>query len=288
MRVLVTGSSGFIGKAVRASLERKGHELVPYNLPYHDVRDAKALAERVENRGIGGIINLAGMLGTPELFGHEAEAAAVNVIGAINVYDVAAKFGIPVVQIGTGHKGQPNPYAITKGCAEDIAMARVRYQKQRIAVVRAYHVYGPHQAAGPPHGTASVHKFFPTFACRALTGMPLEFCGGGGQVIDPVYVDDCADVLVGALNGPYGRVIEAGNGQPFTVRQVGYDIAYWAGGYDIAYRAGDTLPLRENTPGRDGEPEGAVVKAHWAACNNPWPYKVKETVEWYRQWLTRS
>ena len=116
------------------------------------------------------IINLAGVLGTPELFGSEHRAAQVNILGAVNVYDAAAKLGIPVVQIGTGHKGQPNPYAITKACAEDLGLARARWLGEKITVVRAYHVYGPGQLPGPPHGPAGVHKFFPTFACRALSG----------------------------------------------------------------------------------------------------------------------
>ena len=278
MKVLVTGSSGFIGRAVRQSLKDKGHTPLSYDLPFNDVRNAKALAGVVEDCRADAIINLAGKLGTPELFGHEAEAASVNVIGAINVYDVASMFGIPVVQIGTGHKGQPNPYAITKGCAEDIGLSRAQFTGQEIAVVRAYHVYGPHQPVGPPHGTASVHKFFPTFACRALTGIPLELCGGGGQLIDPVYVDDCADVLVAAIHGPYGKVIEAGNGSPVSVRRVALD---------IALQASREWELND-TPGRDGEPAGAVVYAENPACTNKWPYKVKETVEWYRQWLTRS
>lgn len=264
---------------MKRALEDRGHELVPFDLPENDIRDAARLYRKTEFSEADAIINLAGMLGTPELFGHEAKAAEVNIVGAINVYDVASSLGIPMVQIGTGHKGQPNPYAITKGCAEDIALARAEWSGDRVAVVRAYHVYGPHQPVGPPHGTASVHKFFPTFACRALTGMPLEFCGGGGQLIDPVYVDDCADVLVAALHGPYGKVIEAGNGQPVSVRKAGLD---------IAWHAGDSLPLVNNTPGRDGEPAGAVVYAENPACTNKWPYKVKETVEWYRQWLIRS
>ena len=119
---------------------------------------------------LGAVINLAGMLGTPELLGDERAACEVNIIGAVNVYDAAARRGIPVVQIGTGHKGQPNPYAITKACAEDLGLARARWLGEKITVVRAYHVYGPGQLPGPPHGPASVHKFFPTFACRALSG----------------------------------------------------------------------------------------------------------------------
>src|SRR5215831_8660911 len=151
MKILVTGSSGFIGRAVAAEIDRCGHELIPFDKPY-DVRNFTTL----DAESADAIINLAGMLGTPDLFGSEAEAAEVNVLGAIRVFDAARELGIPVVQIATAHKGQPNPYAITKGCAEDIALCRAEYMAQKIATVRAYHVYGPGQAVGPPHGRAKV------------------------------------------------------------------------------------------------------------------------------------
>lgn len=280
MRVLVTGSSGFIGQHIRAALEARGDEVIPYDRP-QDIMHLPGLRQACD--GADAVINLAGVLGTPELLGAEARAAEVNILGAVNVYDAAARArigGIPVVQIGTGHKGQPNPYAITKACAEDLGLARARWLGEKIAVVRAYHVYGPGQLPGPPHGPASVHKFFPTFACRAIAGEPLELCGGGGQLIDPVHVTDVAAVLCDAIGGPYGEVTEAGCGKPFSVAQVAEGIAAIA-------RPADILPLTAVT-GRPGEPRDAEVVAASPACRNPWPWLLRETVEWYRAWLSRS
>jgi UDP-glucose 4-epimerase len=270
MRILVTGSSGFIGRAVAAEIESCGHDLIPFDKP-HDVRNFTTL----DAEGADAIINLAGMLGTPELFGSEAEAAEVNVLGAIRVFDAARELGIPVVQIATAHKGQPNPYAITKGCAEDIALCRATYMQQKIATVRAYHVYGPGQTVGPPHGTAKVNKFFPTFACRAMTGLPLELAGGGDQIIDPVYVDDCAQVLVEAIGGPYGEVIEAGGGVGIYVRSVAeYILDYTRSTSDLV-----------SAPSRNGEPTSATIVAAEPRITNVWPYKADETIDWYRDWL---
>lgn len=273
--ILVTGSAGFIGRAVIAELEARGHKALRFDSPL-DVRKFDEVLDAAGNAD--GIINLAGMLGTPELFGNEVTASEVNILGALNVYDAAFALNIPVVQVGTGHKGQPNPYAITKGCAEDLGLARAQWKGEKITVVRAYHAYGEYQKVGPPHGTAGVHKFFPTFACRALTGMPLELCGGGGQLIDPVHVTDCATVLADALDGPYGEVLEAGNGHPVYVGQVARDIAAAAG----------VTPEIKITEQRDGEPLGDIVVAGSPQCSNPWPYMVSETVDWYRSWLLSS
>lgn len=279
MKVLVTGSSGFIGQHMDAALEARGHEGVAYDRPVGDVLNPDRIEFACRMSHAEAIINLAGVLGTPELFGSEHRAVEVNILGALNVYDVAAKLGLPVVQIGTGHKGQPNPYAITKGAAEDLGLARERWLGEKITVVRAYHVYGSGQLPGPPYGPAGVHKFFPTFACRALNGEPLELCGGGGQLIDPVHVSDVAVALADAIGGPYGQVVEAGCGKPVTVAQVARD---------IAETTGRTPWWLLDGPGRPGEPQDAEVVATAPACRNPWPYLVPETVEWYRQWLTRS
>jgi nucleoside-diphosphate-sugar epimerase len=280
VKVLVTGSAGFIGRHLSAELAQRGHEVVPFDRPGQDIRSADDTERALYGRDIGAVVNLAGMLGTPELLGSERDAAEANILGALNVFDAAKRYGgIPVVQIGTGHKGQPNPYAITKACAEDLGLARARWLGEKITVVRAYHVYGPGQIPGPPHGPAKVHKFFPTFACNALEGLPLELCGGGGQLIDPVHVSDVAVALADAIGGPYGTVTEAGCGKPVSVRQVAEDITA------IAHGPGDVSASIAGGPDRPGEPHLGEVVAASPVCRNPWPYLVPETIDWYREWL---
>jgi UDP-glucose 4-epimerase len=279
MQVLVTGSSGFIGKYVRGALENQGHHCLRFDA--YDGKSVESLSdvhEAVRNGRADAIINLAGVLGTSELFesGGEQKAVVTNILGALNVYDVAAKAGIPVVQIGTGHKGQPNPYAITKGCAEELGLARAQWNGEKIVVVRAYHVYGAGQKMCAPHGSSPVRKIFPSFACRALTGMPIEINGDGDQVIDLVHARDVAESLVRAIEGPYGEVVEAGTRLGTTVTDAALEIM-------SAARSSSNI---EYHPGREGEPPGAVVVAAKPDCPaHPWPWMVAETVGWYREQL---
>lgn len=276
MNVLVTGSAGFIGAYVRDALHRDGHTMIPFD-GERDVRDARALAKAIEDDEAEAIINLAGVLGTAETFGDtERHAADVNIVGAVTLFDAAARAGIPVVQIGTGHKGQPNPYAITKGAAEDLALARARWKGQRIAVVRAYHAYGAGQKPFPPHGPSRVRKIIPSFVCRALTGMPLEINGDGTQLIDLVHVADVADVLVAAIGGPYGAVTEAGTGKATSV---------YAAASDVIAKLGGASRI-VHVPMRDGEPEGTTVVAKNPACaGHPWPHRLSGTIAAYRDYL---
>ena len=279
MNVLVTGSAGFIGGWVRDALHRDGHTMIPFD-GGRDVRDPHIVAKVIDEDHADAVINLAGVLGTAETFGDgERHAADVNIIGAVTIFDAAARAGIPVVQIGTGHKGQPNPYAITKGAAEDLALARAQWKGERISVVRAYHAYGPGQKPFPPHGPSRVRKIIPSFICRALTRMPLEVNGDGTQLIDLVHVADVADVLVAAIGGPYGTVTEAGTGKATSA---------YSAATEVINRCGGPSQI-VHVPMRDGEPEGtAVVAKRPTYLVHPWPWRLTETIVAYREYLEKS
>jgi len=269
-RILVTGSRGFIGRAVSTEIAARGMAPIPFDHPL-DVRNRKMLASIEE---IDGVINLAGILGTAETIGAEYEAAEVNILGGMNVLDTFTS--VPIVQIATGHEGQPNPYAITKRCITQLALSRARWTGQKVTVVRAYHVYGPGQKMCAPHGSSKVRKIVPSFVARALTGMPIQINGDGLQKVDLVYVRDVAKLLVDALDGPYGHVVHAGTGLASTVLGAALEVIRHVPG---------TKSTIEHLPPREGEPEGAVVVASEPLCANHWPYRLDETVGWYRKKL---
>jgi UDP-glucose 4-epimerase len=280
MRVMVTGASGWIGGYVLDELTRRGHEAIgtsdrpstTHPVAFVSVTDAGRVHSFVAEHEPEVIINLAGRLGTHELLGHEADAAQANILGAINVYDAAFTRNIRVVQIGTGHKGQPNTYAITKGAAEDLGLARAAHLGQPITIVRAFHAYGPGQAIPPPHGQAHVRKIVPSMLCRALTGMPIEIFGDGKNLIDLVHVSDVATTLVdAAMTGLPGETIEAGNGVDLSVSDVAEDII-------AATRSESRIVY---LPARPGEPVGARAVADRPYCHQPWPFGLAETIGWY-------
>lgn len=268
-KILVTGSAGFIGQYVLGELHARGFQPVTFDHP-SDVCDQIGLLVAMD--GCSGVINLAGRLGTSETFGVEVDTAKVNILGALTVADVAGKYGVPMVQIGTGHKGQANPYAITKACAEDLLLERSRVTGQQISVVRAFHAYGPGQKMCAPHGPSLVRKIIPSFVCRALTGMPVEVNGSGRQQVDLVHVADVASVLVDALELPFGVVYDAGTGRGLSVIEVAKTVIEMC----------DSRSPIDFLPMRPGEPVDSVVIAENPRCERLFPFGMVDTINYYR------
>lgn len=272
MRVLVTGGGGFIGSAVRRYLESTGDEMVSFDHP-SDVRHPSEVWAAVHDADA--VIHLAALLGTEETLDSPKLSVDTNIIGTLNVLAAARDLNRPMVQVGTGHRGQYNVYAITKACAEDLALMMAQFRGVKVNVVRAFNAYGPGQKAPPPYGNATVNKIGPAFICAALRGDPLRVFGSGEQVVDLIHVDDIARCLVEALEGPYGRVIDAGTGEPVHV----VDAA------QAVIDACESNSWIEFVPMRDGEPDDAYVCAEVGLdYARPWP-SLDDTVEHYRNLL---
>jgi len=126
-----------------------------------------------------------------------------------------------------------------------------------------------------PHGSSMVRKIVPSFVARALSGMPIEVNGSGNQRIDLVYVDDVSEVIV---DGLAGGLLEAGTGVASKV----IDVA------NLIVAHTDSRSRVVHVPMRDGEPEEAVVVAQQPRCRHAWPYRLDETIDWYRAVLANA
>jgi len=226
---------------------------------------------------VDGVINLAAILPSANVFGLEYETARVNVLGAINVLDAALQAGLPMVQVANANEGQKTPYAITKQSTTDLCLARAHNYGQEVNVVKAFYVYGHGQELSPPYGPSTSPKIVPSFIARALTGADIQIMGKGTQQIDLVYVEDVARVIINALFMPYGRKIDAGTGIATTVSSVAQTVI----------KACNSKSKIVHIAGRMGEPPDAIVVATQSEWMNPWPYKLQETIQWYRSIVAR-
>ena len=92
---------------------------------------------------------MAAILGTSETVDHPQGTVNSNLLGALNVFEAARKFGVRVTHITVGNYWMNNPYAITKNAAERTAMVFNKNFGSRIAVVRGLNAYGERQKTTP-------------------------------------------------------------------------------------------------------------------------------------------
>lgn len=276
MRVVVTGSAGFIGRAVCDRLAGEGHEVVPFDRrDGQDVTDHYACHRNIQAKEADAVIHLAGMLGTDELFDTVHEAIDANVHGTVNILDSCVVSGARYVGITMPPSGWANIYSATKHCAVHLAEAYRRHRGIRVSHVRAFNAYGPGQAHGPNHP----RKIVPSFSARSWAGEPIEIWGDGFQTVDLIHTDDIARMLVDALEYGDGETFDAGTGVAMTVVEVANRIAQVTGS-PIPHRH---LPMRR---GEDKDTQIVALGEGWDQLG--WrpvfdEEKFAEAVGWYRR-----
>lgn len=224
--ILVTGGSGFVGSYVIENLLKKRFRVINFqhkadsswkniNIFEGDILDNDSVIEAVGYSD--GVIHLAGILGTAETIENPIESIDVNIIGSLNVFEACRRHKKRAVYISVGNYWMNNSYAITKHAAERFALMYNKERNTKIAIVRAYNVYGPKQKMKP------VRKIIPNFIIPALLHKDITVYGSGNQVVDIIFAEDAAEILVQSLiqdHGVYDSVIEAGCGKGITVNQI--------------------------------------------------------------------
>jgi nucleoside-diphosphate-sugar epimerase len=310
MKIGITGGAGFIGGHVVDELARRGHTPVIFDhlgrtarsdIPeayrpvlMGDVRDEVAMAELAAH--VDGIIHLAACLGTQETIQNPRPAVKTNVEGGLNFLEAIAQYDIPGVYIGVGNHWMQNTYSISKTTVERFVAMFNKERGTRCNIVRLVNAYGPYQSVAPPFGPAKVRKITPSFACRALTGEPIEIYGDGRQVSDMVHVTDGAKALVTALERAAEGVVlatpvEVGPADHRTVNEVAQLVIKAA--VDLGF---DEVPI-EHTEMRPGETPGARVVADTSTLPLvgmsvdglvPLEEGISDVVAWYAEkWLPR-
>jgi UDP-glucose 4-epimerase len=259
--IMVTGAAGFIGGHVIDNLLARGHRVLAFD---HRIA-ARVPATRVDEflgstlsptdcmEAVGivdGVIHLAGVLGTSETINNPRPSIETNILGGLNVFEAIRAYKKRAVYITVGNYWFLNSYSITKSTAEALAWMYNNEHGTEIAVVRALNAYGPRQKAEP------VRKIMPNFILPALRGEPILVYGDGEQVMDMVYVEDVADILVRALLEDHGQYdpqpernqdnplkFEAGTGRRTTVNEIAQAVISVVGRGSIEHvpmRAGET------------------------------------------------
>jgi nucleoside-diphosphate-sugar epimerase len=221
--VLVMGAAGFMGSHLVDHLVSKKKKVICFDRrssKVHsktkwfqgDIKDREAVFSAMSY--CDQWVNLAGLLGTAEMIKNSSEAIAVNIQGAVNVFEAAKLYEKPGIQIAVGNYWMNNPYSITKSTAERLALMFNKEHKTKIRVLRGMNVYGPRQKHRP------IRKVFPNLVIPALLNKTITVFGSGRQVMDLIYIKDIVEIMYRILQlndssqmMPADHVFEAGAGE---------------------------------------------------------------------------
>lgn len=245
--VLVTGGSGFIGRAVVAELRGRGQPVLvidraplPASLAHDEgvrliraeLTDPSTLSGALDSLPAGGsvsaIVHLAavtsvlGSVAEPmetyrqnvELTQHLLETARTAGIGHFVFASTNAVVGDVAGEVITEQLAPTplTPYGATKAAAEMLALGYAGSYGLTVGLLRFTNVYGP--------GMDAKDSFVPRMMRAAAAGSSVQIYGTGEQRRDLVHVRDVARAVVLALDSDYtGRAI-IGSGRSVSVLEM--------------------------------------------------------------------
>ncbi|MDB5042397.1 MAG: NAD-dependent epimerase/dehydratase [Candidatus Eremiobacteraeota bacterium] len=246
MRILVTGSGGFVGRHLGAALAARGHEVVRTDhvgrddVLAVDVTDPLAVRGAVELAQPDAVAHLAAQAFVPASLDDPAGTLAINAAGTLNVLDavrgLAADGGamprVLVVSSADVYGAQPpdayplretspalprNPYAASKVAAEGLAQAYARSYGVDAVVTRAFNHIGPGQDE-----RFAVAAFAAQLARIAAGGDPLVLVGNLDASRDFLDVRDVCDAYVALLEGggEAGEIYNVCSGTATTMKEI--------------------------------------------------------------------
>mgnify|MGYP001567357324 CR=1 FL=1 len=204
MKVLITGSSGFVGCSLKKKLEKRGVEVVSYDLddnPPNNIKDFLNLKSKVE--GVDGVVHLAA-LSQPKLTRQDPlNCVNINIGGTANVLEAIRQahgkrpwvifsssrevFGeaevLPVTE-----KTPRRPmtiYGLTKRAGEDLCRVFSQDYGLKTRVVCFTSVYSGKDD--------DLNRIVPKFIIQAVKNEPLIINGTGEEIFDFTYIDDATE-----------------------------------------------------------------------------------------------
>ena len=299
LRVLVTGASGFLGRAVAAELVAFGHEVSCFQRRPSGVAGARDLLGSVTSAadvmhavvGMDAVVHLAAKV---SLAGDPRDFEAVNVGGTRALLGAAADAGVSrfvfVSSPSVAHSGASivgsdagpadpararGDYARTKARAELLALD-ADSPLMRVVAVRPHLVWGP----GDTQLVARIVD-------RARAGR-LPLLGHGAALIDTTYVDNAASAISAALDRVrevHGNAYVITNGEPRPVAELLAGMC----------RAAGVRPPSWSVPAALARAGGSAIEAAWrvrpGADEPPMTRFLAEqlsTAHWFDQRRTRA
>lgn len=308
MKVLVTGSEGFIGSHLTELLVEKGFEVkafVRYNFKNDwgwleeskykndieiytgDVRDFDSVYDAMKDVDV--VFHLAALIGIPYSYISPLAYIKTNTEGTYNVLESGRKLNLKriiitstseiygtaqYVPIDEKHPYNPqSPYAASKAAADHLALSYYRSFGTPVTIIRPFNTYGPRQSA---------RAVIPTIISQILAGKKQIKLGNLSPTRDLNYVKDIANgfITVGLHENTIGDVYNLGTGQEISIGDLAEKII------ELTEKEVEIIEDTQRIRPEKSEVERLLSNAEKAKKTTGWEPKymleegLKETIDW--------
>lgn len=320
MRVLVTGAAGFIGSHLVDRLLAEGDEVFGLDdmssgqmsnlvearrsatgkFKFHRLDiTSTALGEHLKRIKPEVVFHLAAQVDVRRSVKDPIHDAMVNIIGTLNLLQVAAQAGVAKVvftssggciygepapellPVPESHVFSPqampeSPYGVSKKVVLDYFRYFRHVKNVDYTALALSNVYGPRQEPAAEMGLEG--QVVAIFCRKMLDRRPCTIYGDGKQTRDFIYVDDVVSALVAARDQGGGELLNIGSGRETSINELFAELS--------ELTSNRYEPIYVGT--RPGELQRIAVDASRARDKLGWSSHtsltegLKHTVAWFR------
>lgn len=250
MKILVTGSEGFIGSHLTEELVKLGYDVrafIMYNsfnsngwlntIPseikkkidffYGDIRDSELVKNATRNCNV--IFHLAALIGIPYSYIASRSYIETNVIGTLNLLNAIKDTNIhkfihtstsevygtaQYIPIDEKHPlNAQSPYAASKTAADQLVLSYTKSFKIPSIIIRPFNTFGPRQ---------SLRAIIPTIITQLIQNSDQIKLGSLTPTRDFTYIEDTVDALILSLKSQfqYSEIFNLGTGYEISIKSL--------------------------------------------------------------------
>ncbi len=222
--ILVTGSAGFIGRALVSRFRGEGHRVFAFDTEQGDITVEHSL-DIFYNDGIEHVFHLAGKTFVPESWSDPFAFFNVNLMGTVNVLEFCRTTGAGLTYVSSYLYGEPsylpidedhplksyNPYSQSKIIADQTCRFYALNYHIPVCIFRPFNAYGPGQSNRFLIPEIISKVMDPSVAVVEVMDLKPRR--------DYIYIDDLVDALDLSIGKPHG-IYNIGSGTSYSVEDI--------------------------------------------------------------------